>query len=63
MSRYIRFNTKVPGEKPFTGVGRKDSRYKSILRTASRMKFQYGHGEFDNLLGGMKNMPRRTSGW
>ena len=54
MAGYIFFDTKVPGYKPFTGVGRKDGRYKSILGTVGRIKAQYGHGEFDNLLRGTK---------
>ena len=54
MAGYIFFDTKVPGYKPFTGVGRKDGRYKSILGTVGRIKAQYGHGEFENLLGIMK---------
>ena len=54
MVQYICFNTKVPGDKPFTGVGRKGSCYKAILGTVGRIKAQYGHGEFDNILGGTK---------
>ena len=68
MDQYICLNKKVPGEKPITGVGYKDSRYKAILGTVGRIKAQYGHGKFDNILGGMKEystlherMERQTS--
>ena len=54
MAGYIFFDTKVPGDKTFTGVGRKDSCYKYILGTVGHIKDQYRHGEFDNIIGSMK---------
>ena len=67
MAVYIFFDTKVPGDKTFTGVGRKDSCYKYILGTVGHIKDQYRHGEFDNIIGGMgedstshERMARRT---